>query len=125
MSNWIYVGAFDKDGDLNVPVPTICVIEDGKNPRALAPRTDLKDLVPHGFAWGRACSGAAQSALSILADHLGDDTKALEYHILFMWDSLVPIPANRGFVITASEIDARIETLKSVVRTGIDEEVSA
>ena len=50
------------------------VMVDGK---PLDPRYDLKRLSPTGFEWTYEGNGPAQFALALLADHLGDDTRAL------------------------------------------------
>jgi hypothetical protein len=43
----------------------------------LAPRTDLHCFSKAGFEWSYAGPGPRQLALALLADHLGDDAKAL------------------------------------------------
>jgi hypothetical protein len=57
------------------------VTVDGK---PLDPRLDLKRLSPTGFEWTYEGNGPAQLALALLADHLGDDTKALALSEAFM-----------------------------------------
>lgn len=46
----------------------------------LDPRLDLWNHSPSGFEWGYAGSGPAQLALALLADCLGEDDKAVEWH---------------------------------------------
>ena len=43
----------------------------------LPPRMDLHCYSKAGFEWTYAGPGPRQLALALLADHLGDDTKAL------------------------------------------------
>jgi hypothetical protein len=43
-------------------------------------RTDLCEHCPVGFDWGHNGAGPAQLALALLADHLGDDERALGLH---------------------------------------------
>ncbi len=57
------------------------VTVDGKK---LDPRFDLKRLSRAGFEWTYEGAGPAQLALALLADHFGDDRRALEQHDLFM-----------------------------------------
>lgn len=45
--------------------------------RRLDPRYDLRTLSSSGFEWGYDGGGPAQLALAVLADHFGDDAKAL------------------------------------------------
>ncbi len=52
--------------------------------RPLPPRFDLKKLSPAGFEWTYEGAGPAQLALALLADHFGDDQKALQHHDAFM-----------------------------------------
>ena len=47
--------------------------------RKLDPRFDLKRLSPTGFEWTYVGNGPAQLALALLADHLGDDARALAF----------------------------------------------
>jgi hypothetical protein len=48
--------------------------------RKLDPRFDLKRLSPSGFEWTYEGAGPAQLALALLADHLGDDARALAHY---------------------------------------------
>src|ERR1700752_2988956 len=57
------------------------VTVDGK---PLPPRFDLKTLSKAGFEWTYEGAGPAQLALALLADHLGDDAKALALYDPFM-----------------------------------------
>lgn len=50
----------------------------------LQPRLDLKTLSENGFEWSYEGREPAQLALAILADHWGDDARALEHHEAFM-----------------------------------------
>jgi hypothetical protein len=46
----------------------------------LPTRSDLCDYFSTGFDWGHNGMGPAQLALALLADHLGDDERALRLH---------------------------------------------
>jgi Family of unknown function (DUF6166) len=50
----------------------------------LDPRYDLKRFSPAGFEWTYVGDGPRQLALALLADHLGDDAKALALTENFM-----------------------------------------
>ncbi len=52
--------------------------------RTLDPRFDLKTFSPAGFEWTYEGEGPRQLALAILADHFGDDQKALSHCEEFM-----------------------------------------
>lgn len=58
----------------------VVVLEDGKEPRPLDPRLDLRNHSPTGFEWGYGGSGPAQLALALAADLLGDDERAHEVY---------------------------------------------
>lgn len=81
--------------------------------RRLNPRLDLWNHSPDGFEWGYGGSGPAQLALAILADHLGDDTEALNFHHRFKWAIVAELPG-RGWRLTSLEIDAVLHTLREV-----------
>jgi hypothetical protein len=56
----------------------VCAISpDG--PELLSLRLDLASLSPEGFDWGQSSEGAAQLALALLADGLGD-AAAMAYY---------------------------------------------
>ncbi len=50
----------------------------------LAERTDLKAISDTGFEWSYEGEAPAQLALALLADHLGDDGRALAAYEPFM-----------------------------------------
>jgi hypothetical protein len=59
----------------------IKVLVDGE---PLDPRYDLKQLCDTGFEWTYEGAAPAQLALAMLADHWGDDDKALCHYETFM-----------------------------------------
>ena len=81
--------------------------------RRLNPRLDLWNHSPSGFEWGYGGSGPAQLALAILADHLGDDRQAFDFHHRFKWAVIAELPG-RGWRLTTLEIDAMLHTLREV-----------
>lgn len=82
------------------------VTVDGK---PLDPRFDLKRLSPSGFEWTYEGNGPAQLALAILADHLGDDAKALQLYEPFM--RAVVADLDNSWELTSAEIDAALANL--------------
>ena len=60
----------------------VFVWEDGKR-RELAPRLDLRNHSPTGFAYGYSDSGPAQLALALLCDVLQDDERACRLYQQF------------------------------------------
>jgi hypothetical protein len=82
------------------------VTVDGK---PLDPRYDLKRLSPTGFEWTYEGNGPAQLALALLADHLGDDARALALYDAFM--RAVVAELDNSWELTSAEIDAALKTL--------------
>jgi uncharacterized protein DUF6166 len=77
--------------------------------RPLDPRFDLKRLSPTGFEWTYEGNGPAQLALALLADHLGDDARALALYEAFM--RAVVAELDNSWELTSAEIDAALATL--------------
>jgi Family of unknown function (DUF6166) len=75
----------------------------------LAPRFDLKRLSPTGFEWTYEGNGPAQLALALLADHLGDDAKALQLYEPFM--RAVVADLDNSWELTSAEIDAALQSI--------------
>jgi uncharacterized protein DUF6166 len=82
------------------------VTVDGK---PLDPRFDLKRLSATGFEWTYEGAGPAQLALALLADHLGDDAKALGRYEAFM--RAVVAELDNSWELTSAEIDAALAEL--------------
>jgi hypothetical protein len=82
------------------------VTVDGKK---LDPRFDLKRLSPAGFEWTYEGNGPAQLALALLADHLGDDAKALRLYEPFM--RAVAAELDNSWELTSAEIDAALKSM--------------
>jgi hypothetical protein len=79
--------------------------------RRLNPRLDLWNHCPSGFEWGYGGSGPAQLALAILADHLGDDRAAFDFHHRFKWAVVAELP-KRQWTLTSEEIDEVLRGLR-------------
>ncbi len=75
----------------------------------LDPRFDLKRLSPAGFEWTYEGNGPAQLALALLADHLGDDARALALYQPFM--RAVVAELDNSWELTSAEIDAALANL--------------
>jgi hypothetical protein len=80
------------------------VTVDGK---PLDPRFDLRRLSPTGFEWTYEGHGPAQLALALLADHLGDDARALRLFEPFM--RAVVSELDNSWELTSAEIDAALK----------------
>jgi hypothetical protein len=72
----------------------------------LDPRFDLKRLSPTGFEWTYEGNGPAQLALALLADHLGDDGRALALYQAFM--RAVVAELDNSWELTSADIDAAL-----------------
>ena len=77
--------------------------------RPLDPRYDLKRLSPTGFEWTYEGTGPAQLALALLADHFGDDARALALYEAFM--RAVVADLDNSWELTSDEIDAALEAI--------------
>lgn len=80
---------------------TIDGIEVTVDGRPLDPRYDLKRLTSTGFEWTYEGQGPAQLALALLADHLGEEARALALYPAFMR----AVVANLGNEWELSEAD--------------------
>jgi len=77
--------------------------------RPLPPRYDLKRLSPTGFEWTYQGGGPAQLALALLADHLGDDRRALALYEPFM--KRVVAELDNSWELTSAEIDTALREI--------------
>lgn len=75
--------------------------------RPLPPRLDLKALSKAGFEWTYEGAGPAQLALALLADHFGDDQKALQHYERFMRDVVANL--DNAWRLTSADIDAALQ----------------
>jgi hypothetical protein len=84
----------------------IQVLVDGE---PLAPRFKLRMIAKNGFEWSYEGDEPNQLALALLADHLGDDSKALALYEGFMRR----IVANFGneWEMTGSDIDTALANI--------------
>ncbi|BBK33265.1 hypothetical protein EDC65_4110 [Stella humosa] len=74
--------------------------------RPLDPRLDLRRLSPAGFEWTYEGAGPQQLALALLADHLGDDARALALHEDFMADVVAVL--DNAWELTSDDIEAAL-----------------
>lgn len=72
----------------------------------LAPRHDLKLLSKAGFEWTYEGAGPAQLALALLADHFGDDRKALALYEGFMREVVANL--DNAWRLTSADLDAAL-----------------
>ncbi len=73
---------------------------------ALNPRFDLRKFSPAGFEWTYEGDGPRQLALAILADHLGDGSRALALTERFMREVVADL--DNAWSLTSDEIDAAL-----------------
>jgi hypothetical protein len=91
----VYEGGRSLDGAV--------VTVDGK---PLNPRFDLKKFSAMGFEWTYEGDGPRQLALALLADHLGDDRKALALTETFMREVVSVL--DNAWSMTGGEIDVAL-----------------
>lgn len=71
---------------------------------ALAPRLDLRNHSPTGFAWGYSGSGPAQLSLAILCHALASDERALELYQAFKDAIIRPLDRQRAWRLTTHDV---------------------
>lgn len=76
---------------------------------ALPPRTDLRCFNRTGFEWTYAGPGPRQLALALLADHLGDDARALALSEAFMRQVVAHL--DNAWRLTSGDLDAALAEL--------------
>ena len=96
----IYRGGRSLDGAV--------VTVDGK---PLSPRHDLKRLSATGFEWTYEGAGPAQLALALLADHLGDDARALALYEAFMIRIVAEL--DNSWELNSADIEAALAGLRN------------
>jgi len=85
----------------------ITVTVDGQ---PLNERYDLKRFTDSGFEWTYEGNEPAQLALALLADHLGDDRRALDLYERFL--GLVVSNLDNDWQLNSDEIDSAILQLE-------------
>jgi len=117
-----YRGYTDTDETVGGPNGPALVYEEGRAPY---PLRHLIVHSPSGMAWGYGGSGAADLALAVLADHLGEaeaipahdrydhaiaeriqDTRAWALHQDFKRHFIAPLDQGSGWTITGAEVAA-------------------
>lgn len=83
------------------------------NGQPLDPRFDLWEHSPTGFEWGYGGSGPAQLALALLADHLGDDERAVALHQEFKWAVVFKL-SRPTWTLTSDQIEHAVQLLTTV-----------
>lgn len=73
---------------------------------ALDPQLALKTFTDHGFDWSYEGASPRQLALAILAEHLGDATRALDLTEAFM--IRVVANFNNEWEMTSADIDTAL-----------------
>jgi hypothetical protein len=88
---------------------TIDGIEVTVDGRPLDQRLDLKRFTDRGFEWTYVGPEPRQLALALLADHLGDDARALACSDGFM--RAVVANLDNDWTLTAADLDAALAKL--------------
>jgi hypothetical protein len=93
----------------------------------LTPRPDLFEATSGGFEWGYDGSGPLHLALAILADHYGDDRRALADGGRFLRAYIAPLATDRWSITGTAiaellggyvEVPLTLEELLSRARRG-------
>jgi hypothetical protein len=77
------------------------------NGQTLAERYELKRFTKNGFEWAYEGDSPQQLALAILADHLGDDERAVRLSGPFM--KAVVANLDNDWVLSGANIDAALQ----------------
>ncbi len=77
--------------------------------RPLDPRYDIKQFWKYGFEWTYEGPDPQQLALAILADHLGDNSRALALSEPFMKSVVANL--DNDWVLTGLEIDTALKEI--------------
>jgi hypothetical protein len=100
----LYRGGRSLDG-------AVVSVAEGGQTRPLDPRYDLRRLSATGFEWTYEGAGPAQLALALLADHLGDDARALKLYQRFMRQLVAEL--DNSWELTSADIDAALAEIGS------------
>ena len=84
----------------------IVVTVDGE---PLDPRTDIEEFTVNGFEWTYEGPESRQLALAILADHLGDDPRALSLSDSFMREVVAYF--DNTWEMSSADVDAALEAI--------------
>ncbi len=82
----------------------------------LEPRIDLSQHSASDFEWGYEGSGPQQLALAILADHFGDDSRALTQHKIFM-EVVIAVMRTDEWTLTSDHIENSFSQVVQVPMT--------
>jgi hypothetical protein len=104
-----YIGVPHRESVSGQSLVTVC---DGQKCQPLPLRLDLFNHSPIGFSWGYGGSGAAQLALALLADALGDDDRAIRLHQCFKVKVVACWPEGERWWITAEQIAAVVKVIE-------------
>lgn len=77
--------------------------------KPLDPRVDLKLISKDGFEWSYEGPAPAQLALALLADHMGDDSRALQAHQSFMTEIVANF--NNEWEMNSQDIDKALANI--------------
>ena len=78
--------------------------------RPLDERYDIKRFTRGGFEWTYEGAEPQQLALALLADHLGDDARALALSAAFMRDVIANL--ENDWELTSAEVEAALSRIE-------------
>lgn len=99
-----YTGLRSAHGDVTVQVDEL----------PLPSRTDVRNHSPTGFEWGYGGSGPAQLALAVLADHCGDESRALQHYQQFKQRVIAELRGD-SWTLTSAQVDGSLKECEHVV----------
>ncbi|MFQ5957867.1 MAG: DUF6166 domain-containing protein [Alphaproteobacteria bacterium] len=91
--------------------PLGCVITVNDVP--LDPRADLQRVSDVEFEWGYDGTGPRRLALAVLADYLGDDQKALDFHQVFTETVIAELKGDE-WTLTGEQVQSTLDQVAVV-----------
>lgn len=91
----------------------VLVVEPGRPSRVLPPRNDLWNHSPDGLECGYNGSGCAQLALAILADHLGNDERAVNLHQKYKARVIAALPRDSGWELSRAMVQDAVDMIEA------------
>jgi hypothetical protein len=112
-----YTGFRQRDAEGRSTHTVVTVLEEGKEPRPLDPRLDLRNHSPTGLEWGYGGSGPAQLALALAADVLGDDDLAESVYQRLKFKLIARLPED-GWRLSEEQLRQAIRDVQARDRGG-------
>jgi len=100
--------------------PGTVTVREGGAHRTLSPRADLRQNASGSFTWGPAERSPTLLSLSLLADALGNDERALNLHQRFHRRVVTMLPER--WTMSRSRVIAHAEMIEHRAAIGIDKD---